>query len=213
VNPRRQSAPHAHGIYLDPANRFALVPDLGIDQVLVYRWDPAAFALQPHEPPAATLTPGAGPRHLVFHPEGRFVYVINELLNTITGFAYDPEAGALRDIQTISTLPEDYDGENSTAEIAVHPSGRFLYGSNRGHNSLAIYAIDPAAGTLKLLGHENTQGRTPRNFAIDPSGRWILVANQDSNNVIVFRVDPETGLPRATNHSIEVHTPVCVLFR
>ena len=213
VNPRRQSAPHAHGIYLDPDNRFALVPDLGIDKVLVYRWNPTTFALESNEPPAADLTPGAGPRHLVFHPEGRFVYVINELLNTITGFAYDPQAGALRDIQTIATLPEDYDGENSTAEIVVHPSGRFLYGSNRGHNSLAIYAIDPTTGTLKLLGHENTRGRTPRNFAIDPSGRWILVANQDSHNVVTFRVDSETGLLRAMDHSVAVQAPVCVLFR
>ena len=212
VNPRRQTAPHAHGIYVDAANRFAFVPDLGIDKVLVYQWDPATLALEPRDPPAAELSPGAGPRHFVFHPGGRLAYVINELANTITAFAYDPAKGNLREIQTITTLPGDFADPNSTAEIAVHPSGRFLYGSNRGHNSLAMYAINPDTGQLNPLGHALTQGRTPRNFAIDPTGNWILVANQDSASVVVFRVDLRTGRLNSTDISIDVPTPVCVLF-
>jgi 6-phosphogluconolactonase len=213
VNARRQTAPHAHGIYLDAANKFAFVPDLGMDQILVYRWNPETVVLDPHDPPAARLAPGAGPRHFAFHPTGRFAYVINELLNTVTAFTYSPTEGVLREIHTITTLPEGFTDPSSTAELVVHPSGRFLYGSNRGHHSIAIYAIDPANGRLTLAGHEPTQGRTPRNFAIDPTGNWILAANQDSNNVVVFRVDLQTGLLQATNHSIEIPTPVCVLFR
>jgi 6-phosphogluconolactonase len=213
VNAQRQTAPHAHGIYADPANRFVFVPDLGIDRVLVYRWAPATGELEPNDPAAAVLAPGAGPRHLVFHPGGRFAYVINELLNTVTGFEFDPQTGALREIQTIGTLPEGFRGGNSTAEIAVHPTGRFLYGSNRGHDSLVTYLIDASTGKLGLVGHRATRGRTPRNFAVDPSGGWMLVANQDSNNVAVFRVDPRTGLPEASEHSVDVPAPVCVLFR
>jgi 6-phosphogluconolactonase len=213
VNAQRQSAPHAHGIYVDAANRFVFVPDLGIDQVLVYRWDPAAIELQPNEPPAARLAPGAGPRHFAFHPGGKFAYVINELLNTITVFSYDPAAGSLRELQTISTIPAGFEGQNTTAEIVVHPSGRFLYGSNRGHDSLAIYAIDPEKGRLTPLGHEPTRGRTPRNFAVDPTGAWLLVANQGSGNVVGFRVNTETGKLEATGQEQEVPTPVCVLFR
>jgi 6-phosphogluconolactonase len=213
VNAQRQAAPHAHGIYVDPANRYAFVPDLGIDRVLVYRWDPATFGLEPNDPAAAVLAPGAGPRHFAFHPNGRFAYVINELLNTVTAFAYDPQSGSLRDLQTITTLPEGFRGGNSTAEIAVHPTGRFLYGSNRGHDSLVTYSIDAATGKLSLVGHRATGGRTPRNFAIDPSGGWVLAANQDSDRVVVFRLDPGTGLPEPSEHSVEVATPVCVLFR
>jgi 6-phosphogluconolactonase len=213
VNSQRQLAPHAHGIYVDASNRFVFVPDLGIDKVLVYRWDSTALALQPHESPATRLAPGAGPRHFAFHPGGRFAYVINELLNTITAFAYAPTSGLLQEIQTLTTLPEHFEGQNSTAEIVVHPSGRFLYGSNRGHDSLAMYAIDPSTGRLVLLGHEPTQGRTPRNFAIDPTGTWLLAANQGSGNVVVFRVNRETGKLQSVGHAVAVPTPVCVLFR
>lgn len=210
VNRQRQNAPHAHGIYVDAANAFVFVPDLGIDQVLIYRWNPRALDLQAHQPPAAVLPAGSGPRHFVFHPGGQFAYVINELLNTVTAFAYDGSAGTLRTLQTIGTLPADYSGKNSTAEIVVHPSGNYLYGSNRGHDSLATYRIEPT-GHLRLIGHTPTGGRTPRNFATDPIGNWILVANQDSNNVVVFKV--EDGLPQPTGHTIEVPTPVCVLFK
>jgi 6-phosphogluconolactonase len=169
--------------------------------------------MAPHEPPAIALAPGAGPRHLAFHPGGRFVYVINELLNTITAFGYDARTGSADEIQTIGTLPEGFTGQNTTAEIAVHPSGRFLYGSNRGHDSLVVYVIDPDNGRLDLAGHVHTQGRAPRNFAIDPSGHWILAANQNSDNVVVLSVDSTTGMPHATGRSVEVPAPVCILFR
>jgi 6-phosphogluconolactonase len=213
VNPRRQTAPHAHGVYLNAANRFAYVPDLGLDKLLIYRWTTNGIALTPNDPPAFRLPPGAGPRHFTFHPNGRFAYVINELSNTVTALTCDASTGILREFQTITTLPDDYKDPNSTAEIAVHPSGRFLYGSNRGHNSLAIYAIEPDSGKLRLLKHEPTQGRTPRNFAIDPTGAWLLAANQDSDSVVVFRIEPQTGLLHPTDHSIDVPTPVCILFR
>lgn len=212
VNPRRQQAPHAHGIYVDAANRHVFVPDLGIDKVLVYRWNPAAISLEPHEPPAVSLAPGAGPRHFTFHPGGRFAYVINELLNTVTAFAYDPARGRLEEIQTIGTLPDDFTGNNTTAEIEVHPSGRFLYGSNRGHDSLVIYRVDPDTGRLTRVGHQPTGGRTPRNFSVDPTGAWLLAANQNSDTVVTFRVDQQTGRLENTGQTLEIGAPVCIVF-
>jgi 6-phosphogluconolactonase len=212
VHPQRQTAPHAHGIYVDAANGYVFVPDLGIDKVLVYRWDPAQLSLQAHNPPAAPVAPGAGPRHFTFHPNASFAYVINELLSTVTAFRYDSTRGTLHELQTIRTLPDDFSGNSTTAEIQIHPSGRFLYGSNRGHDSLAIYRIDTASGHLTLLGHESTLGRTPRNFSIDPTGQWLLAANQDSNTVVVFRLDPETGRLEATGQDVQVGAPVCVVY-
>jgi 6-phosphogluconolactonase len=212
VNPRRQEGPHAHGIYLDRPNRFAWVPDLGLDQVLVYRFDAAKGTLTPNEPPFARLAPGSGPRHLAFHPKGAFAYVINELLSTMTVFAADLERGTLSEVQTLPTLPADFTGQSTTAEVEVHPSGRFLYGSNRGHDSLAVFSIDEQKGTLALLEHVPTQGKTPRNFGIDPTGRYLLAANQGSDNVVVFHVDAGTGRLKPAGHSIEVGAPVCVKF-
>jgi 6-phosphogluconolactonase len=212
VNPQRQRAPHAHGIYVDAANRHAFVPDLGIDKILIYRWDPQPVSLQPHDPPAASVAPGAGPRHFAFAPNGRFAYVINELLSTVTAFRYEPDRGILHELQTISTLPEEFTGNSTTAEIEVHPSGRFLYGSNRGHDSIVLYRIDGQTGRLTLVGHEPTRGRTPRNFSIDPTGRWLLAANQTSDNVHVFRIQPETGRLESTGQSVEVGAPVCVVY-
>jgi 6-phosphogluconolactonase len=211
VNAQRQKAPHAHGIYTDAANRFAFVPDLGIDQILVYRWDPEQTSLQPHDPPGTAVAPGSGPRHFTFHPRGHFAYVLNELLSTVTAFHYDTARGTLQELQTLGTLPEDFSGNSTTAEIEVHPSGQFLYASNRGHDSLAIFRIG-TTGQLALVGHEPTQGRTPRNFSIDPSGHWLLAANQDSDNVVVFRIDPETGQLHSTGETIEVGAPVCVVY-
>ncbi len=213
VNPGRQSAPHAHGIYLDNADRFAFVPDLGVDRIFVYRWNPESLALEPNDPPFAVLAPGSGPRHFALHPNGRFAYVINELLNTVTAFSCEPETGILREIQTVPTLPTGFSGQSSTAEIVVHPTGRFLYGSNRGHDSLAFFGIDLGSGQLKPLGHEPALGRTPRSFTLDPTGGWLLVANQDSSNVTVFSVDARSGALHSTGRSIEVPSPVCVLFR
>lgn len=210
VHPKRQAGPHAHSVNLDAANRFALVADLGLDKVLIYRFDADRGRLTPNTPPSASVESGAGPRHFAFHPGGRFAYVINELHSTVTAFGYDVERGALEPLQTISTLPEGFTGGNTTAEVQVHPSGRFLYGSNRGHHSIAALAIDPQTGKLRLIGHESTQGKTPRNFGIDPTGAFLLAANQDTDNVVVFRIDAATGVLRPTGHTIHVPTPVCV---
>jgi 6-phosphogluconolactonase len=212
VNPRRQMAPHAHSINLDRANRFAVAADLGIDKVLVYRFDAEQGTLTAHDPASASVAPGAGPRHFAFHPGGRHAYVINELNSTVTAFGYDPERGTLDELQTLTTLPEGFSGNNSTAEVQVHPSGKFLYGSNRGHDSLAIYRIDAATGKLTPAGHRATGGKTPRNFGIAPSGKFLLAANQNSNSLHVFRIDAETGDLQPTGHVIEVPSPVCVKF-
>jgi 6-phosphogluconolactonase len=208
----RQERPHAHSIDLAPDNRFALVADLGLDQVLVYRFDAERGSLAANQPAFARLRPGAGPRHLAFHPAGKFAYVINELASTVAVFAYTAKSGALEELQTVSTLPEGFAGENSTAEIQVHPSGRFLYGSNRGHDSIAVFRVDSAKGTLKLIENVPTQGKTPRYFGLDPSGAYLFAANQDSGNVVVFRVDPATGRLTPNGQTLVVPSPVCVKF-
>ena len=212
VNSARQKEPHAHCIDLDAANRYALAADLGIDKVMVYRFDAEQGKLLPHDPPYAQSEPGSGPRHLAFHPNGRLVYVIEELSSTITVFTYEADSGAMRPVQRISTLPEGFHGTSSCAEIQVHPSGRFLYGSNRGHNSIACFAIDANTGVLRLLGHEPTQGKNPRHFAIDPSGRLLLAANQDSSTVVSLRIDAETGALSPTGQVCDVPAPVCLVM-
>ncbi len=208
----RQEGPHAHSVNLDPAGRFAFVADLGLDQVLVYRYDDAAGKIQPHDPPAARVAPGAGPRHLAFHPSGRFVYVINEMASTVTAFAFDPAGGAMSEVQTLSTLPPGWSGETTTAEVAVHPSGRFLYGSNRGHDSIAVFAIDADSGRLAPLACEPTLGAEPRHFALDPAGRFLVAANQDSDTLVPFRIDAATGRLAQAGPPVNVPSPVCVRF-
>ena len=210
ADPRRQGGPHAHSINLDAANRYAVVADLGLDKVFVYAFDPAKGNLTPHQPPFAKVAPRSGPRHFAFHPDGRFGYVINEISRTVTAFAYDADDGILTEIQTISTVPADAFRGGSTAEVQVHPSGKFLYGSNRGHDSIAIFAIDPTTGKLTPVGHEPTQGKTPRNFAIDPTGAFLLAENQDSNTIVVFRIDPQNGTLKATGQTAKVSKPVCI---
>ena len=212
VHPTRQKGPFGHCIEPDPANHFALSADLGIDKILIYKLDAAHGTLTPNEPAFAETPKGAGPRHLTFHPNGRFVYVVNELSSTVSVFRYDSARGALELVQNISALPDGFSGTSTAAEIHVHPSGRFLYSSNRGHDSIAIFAIDPETGKLRSLGHQSTQGKTPRNFDLDPSGRYLLAANQDTNNVVVFRVDSETGLLHPTGTSVAVPSPVCVVM-
>jgi 6-phosphogluconolactonase len=212
VNPQRQGGPHAHFITPDPANRFALACDLGLDQVLVYRLDPAKATLVPHEPPFASVKPGSGPRHLAFHPSGRFVFLISELSSTLTAFAYDAERGVLKELQTVSCLPEDFTGTSSGAEVQVHPSGKFVYGSNRGHDSIAVFAFDAGSGKLTGLEYASTQGKTPRHFALDPTGRWLLAENQGSDTIVVFRVDSETGRLTPAGQTISVGAPVCAVF-
>lgn len=213
VNKQRQESPHAHSINLDAANRFAFAADLGLDKVLVYQFDSQAGTLAANSPPAADVEPGSGPRHFAFHPSGKYAYVINEMTLTVTVFEYDAEKGRLNAIQTISTVPADAERKGaSTAEVQVHPSGKFLYGSNRGHNTIAIFQIDPATGKLTAAGHQGTDVKVPRNFGIDPTGRFVVVANQDGDSLVVFRVDPATGALAPTGHKIEVPKPVCVKF-
>jgi 6-phosphogluconolactonase len=207
----RQKAPHAHSINLDAAGRFAFAADLGLDKILIYKFDYAAGTLTPNDPAFAEVAPGSGPRHFAFHPSGKYAYVINEMTRTVTAFAYDAKRGALQSLQTITTVPDDVTS-GSTAEVQVHPSGKFLYGSNRGHDSIAIFKIDADTGKLTAVGHQATQGKTPRNFGIDPTGRYLLAANQGTNTVVVFRIDQETGELKPAGTTIEVPTPVCVKF-
>jgi len=212
ANPQRQTGPHAHQIIVDRGDRHALVCDLGLDKVLLYRLEARRAQLVPNEPPFASVAPGAGPRHLALSPTGKFAYVINEMGSTITAFAYDPRRGAMTELQTISTLPENSSGNSSCAEIEVHPSGKFVYGSNRGHDSLAVFAVDGKSGKLTLVEHRPTQGKTPRHFAIDPTGRWLLAENQGSDTVVVFEIDVKTGRLRATGQTVAVGSPVCAVF-
>jgi 6-phosphogluconolactonase len=206
----RQEAPHAHGIYLDGAGRFAFSPDLGADRIFTYRFDAEKSALEPHG--AAALPAGSGPRHLAFHRGGRFLYVINELSSTVTAFGYDAGKGALSTIQTITTLPEGFSGSSTTAEVEVSPDGRFLYGSNRGHDSLAVFRIDASTGRLTPAGHAAAGGRTPRHFAIAPGGRFILAGHQGSGTIAVLRLDAASGLPALVGSPLAVDKPVCLLF-
>ena len=213
-NPDRQKAPHAHAVQLDAANRFAYVPDLGIDKVLIYRFDSDKGTLAPNDPGGAALPAGSGPRHFAFGPQGRFAFVINELTLTITSFQVDSEGGGLTAVHTVSTLPagETVQKGYSTAEVQVHPSGRFLYGSNRGHDTIAVFTLDRETGRLTPIQHEPTQGSTPRNFGIDPTGTYLLAANQRSDSVVVFRIDAGTGRLTPTGHTVKVGSPVAVKF-
>jgi 6-phosphogluconolactonase len=206
----RQEGPHAHSVTLSPDNRFALVADLGMDRVMVYRVDYTAGRLIANDPPFAMVKPGAGPRHMTFHPNGRFAYLINELDNTMVALDWDAERGSLTELQALPTLPSDFRGTSYCADVHVHPSGRFLYGSNRGHDSIVIFRIDETSGRLSLVGWEPTQGKWPRNFAIDFAGEWLLAANQDGNNIVVFRIDGKSGRLSPTGHTVSVSMPVCV---
>jgi 6-phosphogluconolactonase len=194
-----------------PEGKRVYAADLGIDQVRMYDYDPGKGALTPSAPASVPSAPGAGPRHLSFHPSGRFAYVVNELGNTVSAYERDAATGALERRADTTTLPDGFQGDSFTAEIRVHPSGRFLYASNRGHDSIAVFSLDDP-GSPRKVGHVATGGKTPRNFALDPSGRYLLAANQESNNVVVFRVHPETGLPEATGEQAACPKPVCVLF-
>jgi 6-phosphogluconolactonase len=212
TDPRRQAGPHAHSVTLDAANRFAFVPDLGLDKLMIYRYDSERGTLAPNAKPSLDATPGAGPRHLAFHPQGRFAYLVNELDSTVVALAYDASDGTFERLQTVSTLPGSFVGESTCADIDVGPSGRFVYASNRGHDSIAVYRIARNDGTLSLVEHASTQGRTPRSFGIDPSGRFLLAANQDTDAIATFRIDADTGALRFTGEIASIPTPVCVKF-
>jgi 6-phosphogluconolactonase len=210
VNHERQEGPHAHAIAMSPDNRFAIVADLGIDQLLVYPFDASAGSLG--QPRIVKTDSGVGPRHLTFSTGGKFVYAINELSSTVTVYSYHPRDGAMAPLQTVSSLPTTFTGTNTAAEVALHPSGKFLYASNRGNDSIAVFAVDPRVGTLTLIEHVKTGGKTPRSFAIDPSGEWLLAANQDSNTVVVFRINRESGRLTPTGQSVAVNSPSIVDF-
>ncbi len=209
ANPNRQNEPHAHGVAFDASGQFAFVADLGTDEVIVYRLL-ASNKLERHS--AWNAGPGAGPRHLAFHPNGRWLYCINELDSTLNALDFDEKTGKLTDLQTIGTLPPDYNEESWTAEVVVHPNGRFVYCSNRGHNSTAVFSIDAGNGQLTLQEIEPTLGGHPRFIGIDPSGRYLIAANRDSNNLVSFHLDPETGAIKPTGHQVEIPKPVCVVF-
>ena len=213
INPQRQAGPHAHFIAPDPLNQFALACDLGLEKVFVYRLNQPRAVLTPNEPPSVTVTPGSGPRHLAFHPDGRHVYLANEMASTLIVFDYQAKTGTLTPLQTISLLPQDFKGQSTAAEVQVHPSGKFVYASNRGNDSIAVYAVDRKDATLKLIEHQSCGGRTPRHFAADPTGRWLLVENQDSDNIVVLRIAEDTGRLTATGQVVEVGAPVCLVFR
>ena len=212
IDPVRQNGPHAHSVTLDAANRFAFVPDLGLDRVLVYRLDRERGTLEPNAVPWIKMKPGAGPRHVAFHPAGRLGFLINELDSTIAALSYDGRRGVFEQLQIVPTLPSDFRGQSTCAEVQVSPSGAFLYGSNRGHDSIVIYRIHQRTGRLTYVAHESTQGRTPRNFGIDPSGRFLLAANQDTDTIVTFRIDERTGRLHFTGHTAHVPTPVCIKF-
>jgi 6-phosphogluconolactonase len=208
----RQTGPHAHCMTLDGANHFAFVCDLGLDKIMAYRFDASQGTLAANDPAFATTKPGAGPRHMIFGPDGRQAYVINELNSTIVRYAYDAARGRLAELQTVPLLPDDFKGTSTAAEIAVHPSGKFLYGSNRGDESIAVFAIEPASGKLTLVERVSTQGKTPRNFAIDPTGKFLFAANQNSGTVVVFNLDASTGKLEPSGKMLEAPSPVCVKF-
>jgi len=212
-NHDRQQAPHAHSVNYDPSGRFALVADLGLDQVRVYKLDAAHGLMAPNDPPFGQTPPGAGPRHLAFSPSGRFVYVADEISSSVTVFAWDGSRGTLTPLQTEPMLPPDYHGPlNTAAEIAVHPSGRWLYVSNRGDDSLVAFSIDSATGRISFLQRMGAGIKYPRNFAIDPSGHWIVCANRDLDNAIVLRIDPDTGRLSSTTQAVHVPQSICVRF-
>jgi 6-phosphogluconolactonase len=208
ANKSRQSEPHAHSINLDQSGKYAFVCDLGLDKIFTYAFDPVAGKLT--EKTFTPVKPGSGPRHFTFTPDFKRAFAINEISQTITAFNYDGN-GKLTEFQTITTVPEETRG-NSTAEIAIHPSGKYLYGSNRGHNSIAVFTVEPGSGQLCLVQNESTQGKTPRNFVIDPTGKYLLAANQDSDNIAIFSIDQATGKLSSTGKSIQAFKPVCLRF-
>jgi 6-phosphogluconolactonase len=211
-NKGRQDAPHAHWVAVSPDNRFVLVSDLGLDNILIFRFDSAKGTLDPNVPPSAKLAAGAGPRHAAFSADGRFVYVLSELNSTITVFTFDGSKGVLYDPQVVSTLPRDFRGRNDTAEVVLHPDGKWLFASNRGHDTIAVFSVDPVRGQLQPVGEFATGGKEPRHFAIDPTGRFLLAENQNSNSIVVFRIDPGKGTLTQVSEADSIPSPVSLAF-
>jgi 6-phosphogluconolactonase len=212
TNPERQEGPHAHSIDMSPDNRFAIVDDLGLDQTLVYPFDGTTGSLAPNQAKIARANPGAGPRHFALHPNGKFAYVINEMQSTVSALRYDPAAGELQPLQTISSLPKTFTGQNEAAEIQIAASGKFLYASNRGHDSIAVFAVDASQGTLSPVEYTSTKGASPRSFEIAPGGSLLFAANEKSDNIVLFRINAQTGRLTPTGRVLEIAQPVCVKF-
>ena len=208
----RQDAPHAHSVNLDSSNRFAIVCDLGLDKVFVYHFDSSNGTLTPNTPPSVSVMPGGGPRHLAFHPNGKFAYVIDEVNSSMTAFAWDKERGVLTQIQEVHLIPEDYKQLDTSAEVVIHKSGKFLYASNRGYDSLRVFAIDQKTGLLTFVMDERDSLKHPRNFLIDPSGRWLVCANRDADTATTYAIDQKTGALTYTGRSISVPQAICVRF-
>ncbi len=211
VHPKRQAGPHAHSINFSLDNSYAYAADLGTDRIMIYSVDTATGVLAPSG--EAVAAPGSGPRHFAFRPDGKFAYLINEMTLKMTSFSVDTVTGALTEMQSLSTLPEGVELQGSTAEVVCHPSGRFLFGSNRGHDSIVVYAIDGETGKLSYVENEPVRGKTPRNFVVSPSGKWLLTAGQQSGNVTVFSIDQDTGKLTFNDTEIKVESPVCIRFR
>jgi 6-phosphogluconolactonase len=211
IDPQRQQGPHAHCFLTDPGNRFAFACDLGLDKIMVFKFDPAKGLLAANDPPFASVKPGAGARHIAFDANARHAYVSDEMASTVTAFAYDRQRGVLSEIEDYSLLPKDFKGQNTAAEVAVHPSGKSVYASNRGDNSIVVFGCDPDTGRLTFIERDSTGGKTPRNFEIDPSGSFLLAANQDSGTVVVFSIDKKTGRLQPTGNTVESDTPMCVI--
>jgi 6-phosphogluconolactonase (cycloisomerase 2 family) len=211
-DPVEQPGPHPHDIPLDPSGRFAVVPDKGLDRVFVFRLDTASGQLVPTSQGSIKARPGAGPRHAAFHPRAPYLYVINELDSTVSGYRFDADSGALESLQVIATLPPDFSARSTGAEIAVAPSGRVVYASNRGHDSIAVFGVDEGSGQLTPLGWEPTQGRQPRHFALDPSGTFLYAANQASDTITTFRIDPTRGTLTSTGQVVRTGSPVSIVF-
>jgi len=212
IDPVRQQGPHAHSVTLDKAGRFAFVPDLGLDKVMAYPFDPKRGMLEPNKVPWVKMKPGAGPRHLAFHRSGKLAFLINELDSTLASLSYDGRRGTFKVLQIVPTLPGGYQGESTCADVQVSPAGAVVYGSNRGHDSIVIYRINQRTGRLTYVGHQSTLGKTPRSFGVDPTGRFLLAANQDSGTVVTFRIEPKTGKLLPTGCVTHLPTPVCVKF-
>jgi 6-phosphogluconolactonase len=212
VHPDRQKGPHAHAINFDPSGRLVFVCDLGMDKVMAYQFDAATGKLTPATPASIPLAAGAGPRHMTFRADGRFAYVVNELNSTVTAFAVEPGTSRFREVQTISTLPPDFKGRSTCAEIQLHSSGSFLYASNRGHDSLAVFAVDAASGKLRAVDYALTGGRTPRHFDFSPAGTHVVAANQETGTLQISTIDPKTGRLQAAASLVPAPVPVCVVF-
>jgi 6-phosphogluconolactonase len=210
THPGRQQGPHAHSITIDPGNRYAVSADLGIDKVLVYRLDPENGTITPNDPPWVDVQAGAGPRHFAFHPNRKYAYLINELDNTAVAYAYNESRGVLETVQVISTLPGDFTDTSYCADIHVSPDGRFVYGTNRGHDSIVIFKVDAATGKLSFVDFESTRGEFPRNFALDPSGQFLFAANQNTDNIFTYRIDARTGRLTPTGQEVRTPQPVCI---